>query len=46
MPIRRTRSVCCARTASGHPPQNAKKFPPPHASPRLEDGIVRLKRVL
>ena len=43
--MRRMRSGCCARAASGHaaaaPPSNAMKFAPPHVRPQAQErGIV------
>ena len=49
-PMRRIRSPCCARAASGHAAaaaQNTEKFPPPHARPQAQEtASYRLKRVL
>ena len=39
-PMRRTRSGCCARAASGHARRaadNAEKFPPPHVRPQAQE---------
>jgi hypothetical protein len=45
-PIRRTRSACCARTASGHAAEKRGELTPPHsitssAVDRSDGGTVR-----
>ena len=47
--MRRMRSACCARAASGHrrcrTAKNTEKFPPPHVRPRAQDkASYRLRR--
>ena len=50
-PMRRIRSGCCARAASGHaaaaPPRSVMNFAPPHVRPLAQEtASYRLKRVL
>ena len=47
--MRRTRSRCCARAASGHAPpyrQQRDELAPPHVRPWLRDGIVSAQQYI